>query len=425
MAGDIMIGRLQKYKSCCEYKVDLRRLFEWLISLGQLPSDSSETRLQKSLLCSSTILMATLAVFWGAIYGLGGELLSASIPWAYAVASAVSLLIFSQTNQYRVFAISQLSLSLLLPVALAFTLGNFVASSGVIIWSLSSPIGALLFVDKQQSVLWFLGFLCALAFYWLCGPYLSQVNDLPVEMRRLLFVMNFAGISALAFMLTYYFAVRRAEIQQDLETERLRSDALLRNVLPDTIAEQLKSGASSFASHYEEAGVLFADIVGFSTISQRLGPGRTVAFLNRIHTEFDALTEKFGIEKIRSIGDGYMAASGVPTPRPDHVSGIAKLALEMKRISDQPCEGVNFDLRIGICVGPLMAGVIGTHKFCYDVWGSTVNLAQRMESNGLPGCIQVCSNTREVLGAEFTFEPRGAINAKGFGIVNSYWLVGQ
>jgi adenylate cyclase len=209
------------------------------------------------------------------------------------------------------------------------------------------------------------------------------------------------------------------------DAARAEADALLINILPEAIAERLKERPDArVADSVEQASVMFSDLVGFTELSKRLGAARTVALLDHIVTEFDRLAARHGVEKIKTIGDGYMAVTGVSVPRADHLPCLARMALGLPDLVERlsAAHGVDLRVRGGIAIGPVMAGVIGTDKFSYDVWGDTVNLASRLESHGLPGKIQVSDAVRKTLGDSFVFEPRGPIEVKGIGRLET-WLL--
>jgi class 3 adenylate cyclase len=221
---------------------------------------------------------------------------------------------------------------------------------------------------------------------------------------------------------------RRAFLQRrTIARERARSEALLRNILPEPIAERLKADPSTIADRFASVTILFADIVGFTDLSARLEPAEIVVMLNRLFTAFDDLAEHHGLEKIKTIGDAYMVAAGLPAPREDHASAIADMALAMRdavaRVAGET--GHPLAVRIGIHTGPVVAGVIGKRKFAYDLWGDAVNTASRMESHGLPGEIQLSEATRASLGARFTCEARGTISVKGKGDLPTWLLRGR
>jgi class 3 adenylate cyclase len=212
-----------------------------------------------------------------------------------------------------------------------------------------------------------------------------------------------------------------------LGQERETVERLLLNVLPESIAARLKVDEGAIAELFDDVTILFADIVGFTPLSLRLTPVEVVNLLNQIFSEFDAIAEKLGLEKIKTIGDAYMVAGGLPIPRADHAEAIADMALAMLDSVDdiQHQYPEEFQIRLGINSGTVVAGVIGTHKFIYDLWGDTVNVASRMESHGEPGKIQVTEATYERLKERYTFQERGMIALKGRGDMKSYWLIGK
>ena len=230
-----------------------------------------------------------------------------------------------------------------------------------------------------------------------------------------------------------HLAVRRRsrELEErvaELHHERARSERLLLNVLPATVAERLKGApAVAIADHYPEATVLFADLVEFTHLAAPLEPGELVAWLNDLFSAFDRLALAHGIEKIKTVGDAYMAVGGVPEPRADHVEAVADLALALcaeagRRVSP---DGRPVLLRVGMHTGPVVAGVIGTRKFSYDLWGNTVNLASRMESHGVDGEVHVSAAVYERLRGRYRFTGRGLIPVKGKGDLPTYLLRGR
>ncbi|MEG4984401.1 adenylate/guanylate cyclase domain-containing protein [Microcoleus sp. BR0-C5] len=213
----------------------------------------------------------------------------------------------------------------------------------------------------------------------------------------------------------------------ELRQEKERSEQLLLNILPAEIADRLMRTNESPAEHFEEATILFADIVGFTSISARIEPMQLVAGLNQIFSAFDQLTEKHGLEKIKTIGDAYMVVGGLPVSRPDHCEAIANMALDMQAYMQdvENIFGESLQIRIGINTGPVIAGVIGIKKFIYDLWGDAVNVASRMESHGKPGYIQVTDATYLKLQNKYLLELRGTIEVKGRGEMMTYWLLGR
>ncbi len=400
----------------------------WLIQLGSLPSDDAETRLRKSVLVLSSSLMATLSFAWVGTYAALGLWLSAAIPLAYQLATAASLWTFARTRRFQLFRVSQLLMSLLLPFALQWSLGGFAASSAVALWAFTCPIGALLFVGARQAVPWFLAFAALVAFSGAIDPALSAgAAEIPRGVVVSFFVLNVLGVCTTAYVLLQYFVRARELALAELGVEREKSERLLLNVLPDSVADRLKESDRVIADGFDSATVLFADLVGFTPLAQTLTPADTVALLDRIFAAWDALAERHGVEKIKTIGDAYMVAGGLPAPRRDHAEAIADLALAMGP-AVQRCageSGVPLELRVGIDTGPVVAGVIGRAKFSYDLWGDTVNTASRMESHGLPGEIQVTERAFERLRERYLLRRRGSIEVKGKGPMTTYLLLGR
>lgn len=214
---------------------------------------------------------------------------------------------------------------------------------------------------------------------------------------------------------------------EKLAVEQEKSERLLLNILPKPIAERLKQKQDTIADSFAEVTVLFADIVNFTKFAGYFPPKEMVNLLNDIFSVFDHLADLHGLEKIKTIGDAYMLVGGLPTPRPDHAEAVAEIALDMQEAIAQfrVEKGEFFRMRIGINTGPVIAGVIGTKKFSYDLWGDTVNTASRMESHGISGCIQVSESTYQLLQNKYLFEERGMISIKGKGQMNTYLLNGR
>lgn len=219
----------------------------------------------------------------------------------------------------------------------------------------------------------------------------------------------------------------RRQMETELRQQRQQADRLLINILPYQIAQRLKVGASTIAESFDQVSVLFADLVDFTAASSEMTPKELVKLLNEIFSIFDQLAVSHALEKIKTIGDAYMVAGGLPMSRPDHNIAIARMALDMQDAMQhfRRPDGGPFQLRIGINTGPVVAGVIGKRKFAYDLWGDTVNIASRMEATGEPERIQVTPDLYEDLKDDFVFEPRGHVIVKGRGQMTTYWLKGR
>ncbi len=402
------------------------RLLKLLSSVGHNRADAPDVTLQKSLLVASTLMMGSFAILWGALYFAQGEPIAAAIPWGYTAACFASVLIFHVTQRYRLFRFSQLLFSLLLPFLLMLELGGFADGSAVILWSLTSPLGALLFCSPREALAWFAGFLGLIMISVLVEPLVATGNSLSDNAKLAFLVMNVLGVPIVVFVLTLHFVRQKGRALDLLAREQQRSERLLLNVLPSDIAVSLKAGQQTIAERHNAVTVMFADIVGFTELSAALSAIELTALLNRLFSRFDELVAARGLEKIRTIGDAYMVASGVPKARTDHAEAAADLALEMMSfISRFDHHGRDIALRIGIASGPVTAGVIGHLKFCYDVWGDTVNVASRMATQGVANRIQLTEDTAALLAETHRCVPRGVIEVKGKGPMPTWFLEGR
>ncbi|MCA9591814.1 MAG: adenylate/guanylate cyclase domain-containing protein [Myxococcales bacterium] len=246
-------------------------------------------------------------------------------------------------------------------------------------------------------------------------------------LEGLFYVTSASAIVVVGARLAYKLRAGEFLARQELGRERDNAEQLLLNILPASIVARLKKDQTAIAEGFRDATVMFADLVGFTPLSAQMSPKALVEMLNEVFSRFDALTEKYGLEKIKTIGDAYMVAGGLPTPRSDHAILVANMALEMREVVEnlETPTGDRLQVRIGINTGPVAAGVIGTKKFTYDLWGDTVNTAARMETHADPGDIQVTERSYERLKRQFHLEPRGTIEVKGKGGMRTYLLVGK
>ena len=261
----------------------------------------------------------------------------------------------------------------------------------------------------------------------LLGLPAQPVVDVGPEMRQILGVLNplFVFLSLAVF--GYHERSTNLAAEAEVEQERQRAEHLLLNILPPEIAERLKRDESAIADGFADVTVLFADIAGFTPLADRMTPAQLVAMLNDVFSQFDGLAERHGLEKIKTIGDAYMAAGGLPKPRDDHAQAVADMALDMLHALDniRTPLGEPLVMRIGIHTGPVVAGVIGKRKFIYDLWGDTVNVAARMESHGEAGQIQVSVDTARKLQGSHELQDRGLSVIKGKGELQTFWLTGR
>jgi class 3 adenylate cyclase len=398
-----------------------RRFLERLAFLGVDRADPDELRLQKVTLTLAAITVTVLAVIWVGTYLALGLPVSAAIPFAYQIVSIASLVVFARTRDYRFFRWSQLALMMGLPFLLQWSLGGFVSSSAVSLWALVAAFGALFFYSARAAIPWFIVFLVLTGVSGLLEPSLSRTPALiPPAVQTAFFVLNISGVALTAYLLLQYALRAR-------DAALASSERLLLNILPRSIADRLKREEGLIATAHADVTVLFADIVDFTPFVERTEPTRVVAVLDEIFSAFDRLAQRHGLEKIKTIGDAYMVAAGLPEPRADHAEAMAEMALDMQADLARLCESLGLDLaiRVGLDTGSVIAGVIGRHKFIYDLWGDTVNTASRMESHGLPGRIQVTEATFRRLGTGYRFEDRGEVPVKGKGPMRAYLLLGR
>ena len=395
----------------------IKQVLAFIARIGSDPNDDDDIRLQKSLLVVCAIPFIIAGAAWGIMYILFNEPLAGAIPLSYSIISLFSVIHFGRTRQYQFFRFSQLALILLLPFFLMVALGGFINGSAVVLWSLICPLGAMLFDEPRHASRWFLAFVSLVALSGFLQPYARFSNNLSPQLIIFFFAMNLIAVGSLVFMMLYYFVSQKNMFQQ-------KSETLLLNILPKEIAAILKNESRTIADHYNDASVLFADMVGFTPLSAQLPPVEMVELLNEAFSFFDSLLDKYDVEKIRTIGDSYMAVSGVPRRRTDHAQVLVRMALEMRDYIATHTfrNGQRVNFRIGINSGSMIAGVIGRRKFVYDVWGDAVNIASRMESHGLGGAVQITQTTYELIKDEFVCEPRGTVSVKGKGEME-VWLV--
>jgi guanylate cyclase len=375
----------------------------------------------------ASVLIALLAFVWVGTYLAFGHPLSAAIPALYQMVTVLGLVVLTRTRQFGIFRTTQLATMLVLPALLQVSLGGFVASSGMILWALFVPLAALALIGLRASLGWLAAFLAALALLALLDPLLvPYAAQLPRGLVIWFFVLNVLGVTLSAYVMLAYFVEQRARAHRALAAERERSERLLLNVLPPPIADRLKETSGVIAERHESVTVLFADLVGFTGHTRSMPPERLVELLDRIFTAFDQRAAAEGLEKIKTIGDAYMVAGGVPAARPGHVEAVARLALAIREdlatIAADTGESW-LQVRVGIDTGPVVAGVIGRRKFTYDLWGDTVNTASRMQSSAPPGEIHVTGRVAEALGDAFVIRPQGAAEVRGLGTMETFLLV--
>ena len=402
----------------------LSNSFSRLAAIGAKPGDSDEIKLQKSILVVSAIPFIIAGIIWGIMYISLGEATAGLIPLSYSVVSLISLVIFSIKRKFRVFRFSQLLFILLLPFALMIALGGFINGSAVILWAVICPLGAMLFDKQSNAPKWLVAFIGIILISLLIKPWLRTQNNLTEEQINMFFVINLIAVCAIIFLMVYYFVSRKNFFQE-------RSDRLLLNILPSEIAEELKNTGKVAAKHFDDVTVMFTDFKDFTQISEKLSPDNLVSELDFLFKAFDKIICRHNLEKIKTIGDSYMCAGGLPTANKTHAHDVVNAALELQKFMEMHSQNrksvdvVLFEIRIGIHTGPVTAGVVGENKFAYDIWGDTVNIASRLESSGEAGKINISRNTYELVKEKFKCVHRGKVKAKNKGEIDMYFVIGK
>jgi len=402
------------------------QVVERLRQIGADPADDEDLRARKALLVLISVLILPVAGLWAVFY-LSFRSPVGWAPVGYFALLAASIVVFSRTRNFLwLLRVGQLAI-LFAPTLSMVPLGGFLGAGGVGLWAILAPLGALVFERVESAVRWYVAFAIVFVACGVAGELVGPVSpQVPRWFTTTMLAMNITVGGAIVFTLLAVFANERRAALDALRVEQAKAEDLLLNILPKSIAEKLKGQNRPIADHFVSASILFADVVDFTPWSERLQPVEVVGYLDLLFSHFDGLAEEYGLEKIKTIGDCYMVAAGVPTPRPDHAQALAHVALAMLAAlrDHEDLAALGLELRIGINSGPVVAGVIGRKRFLYDLWGDAVNTASRMESHGAPGRIQITRPTYELLSGDFDCEPRGTIFVKGKGEIEAWYLVG-
>ena len=386
----------------------------YLARIGADPLDDEDTRAGKALLVLISVLILPVSLLWAGLYLLFGSPVG-WVPLGYFLVLLASIVVFSRTRNFgQLLRTGQVAI-LLAPTLSMIPLGGFLGAGGVGLWGILAPLAALVFSDVRSALRWYAAYVVVFLGSGFAGELVGAVSPtVPRWFTTTMLALNVTVGGTIVFTLLAVFARQRRDAQT-------RADDLLLNILPRSIADRLKAETRTIADQFDSASILFADVVDFTPLADRLPPTEVVALLDRLFSHFDELADRYGLEKIKTIGDCYMVAAGVPSARPDHARVLAQMALDMQEAMRSLDLGL--ELRIGINSGPVVAGVIGRKRFLYDLWGDAVNTASRMESHGTSGRIQITRATKELLDDEFVCEPRGAIPVKGKGEIEAWYLV--
>jgi len=398
--------------------------------------DTQEDKLRKSLLIFAAAFMTFGVMFWLAVYWMMGLNYSTNVPLGYQAISVASLVHYMKTRNFKVFRFVQLTLFLFAPFIMQWSIGSSVTSSGVTLWALLAPIGALVVSGWRESIPWFFAYMVLTVVSGFFDFYLGigMTAGIPINVIGVFFALNFAAMSAILYFLVRYFVIETEKIKSQLDQqhallaeEQKRSERVLFNVLPSSIAERLKSNEGLIADGYADVTVMFADLVNFTQLTEQMSPEQMVGLLNTVFSGFDELSEKYGLEKIKTIGDAYMVVGGLSRERADYAADVANMALEMNDyVARHPqLAKRNLGVHIGIATGPVVAGVIGTKRFIYDLWGDTVNVASRLIDDAKHGHILTDKHTYNRLRRDYLFEPPSVLNVKGKGEMTCYRMIGR
>ena len=387
------------------------------MSVGAHPGETDIDRGRRRIVVGYLVIGAATRLIAGVSELSGGS----PQVWIDPPAALISLILLGLLWRKPAWFVGIVSVILFIGLVeiLAGTIvsGGLVPSEMVILWGVVIVLGALITLSVRAAFLWFVAYAVTLVLAVVLPERIS-----PLEMEE----GSPAGIAFTIMAVTSFVFAGMAYFVRQRDRFQKESDDLLHNILPDQIATRLKSDRTMIADDHESASVLFADVVDFTPMSAAMTPPELVGLLNTVFTIFDGFVAELGLEKIKTVGDAYMVAAGVPRGRPDHAHAIAVLAIRMRDHTERHAfDGHAIHLRIGINSGPVVAGIVGTHKFAYDLWGDVVNTASRMESGGIPGSIQVTPATYELIRDDFACEPRGVVSVKGKGDMHTYILVSR
>ncbi|MBA2382698.1 MAG: adenylate/guanylate cyclase domain-containing protein [Chloroflexi bacterium] len=387
-----------------------------LLAIADDPLDDEDIRRRKRV----GVFAGYLTVLVPYSLPFQGAQLALSWPLAIGLSaySAVSLVVLARTRRFDRFVVLLIASGVVFVPAASVVGGGITGSTGGLVWGFLIPAYAILALGPRRATRWFVVYLAVVAVMVAIDPFARESVPQPSVALRVIGHVENAVIP-----LTVVFALLRYTDTRRLAAEA-RVDELLTNAIPATIAARLRRGERRIADAYPSTTILFADIVGFTPWAQRTPPDEVVALLDDLFTRFDALTEEHGLEKVKTIGDAYMAVAGAPDPQLDHARSAVALGRAMiDAIRDvRQVSGIPLEIRVGIASGPAVGGVIGSRRLLFDLWGDTVNVASRMESSGVAGRIHVAGSTRDLLADDATRFERREVEVKGLGPMTTYLL---
>jgi guanylate cyclase len=395
----------------------VRALLDRVIGLADKPTDDDDLRLRKRV-----VLIAGYGVIVGALqlpFLAQGHPLGWFVAATIPLVGAINLVVLVRTGRFERYVNVLILMVLLLPAVIEVSLGGLAGASAALVFAFLGPVFALLGLGPRRATVWFVAFVVIVVGVIVLDPLVSnRITPQPYPLRLVWYAANLAVPLGITFALLRYSDIRRRRAEA-------RSEELLTNAIPRSIAARLQHGEERIAESYPETTVLFADLAGFTPWARQTDPVRVVSFLDELFSRFDVLAAEAGVEKIKTIGDAYMAVAGAPEPRADHAAAAIRLARGMLDAVDDAGRrrDAPLQLRIGLASGPVVGGVIGHQRILFDLWGDTVNTASRMQSSGIAGRIQVAQSTRDLLRDGYAFEERELVEVKGLGSMTTYLLV--
>jgi len=397
----------------------LRDAFVRSVSIADLPDDDDDARLRKrvGVLAGYITIVAPVGVGFA---GTPTPLLGWAFALSLSVWSAGNLVVLARTRRFERYAAALLAAGLPFTLFASVIAGGVTHSSGGLVWAFLVPAYALLALGPRRATPWFIAFLVTLLIAVAIDPVVVGLFPPQPYVTQLIFYVQAIGVPlTVTFLLLRYVDLRRREAEA-------RSEELLTNAIPASIANRLRHGESRIAESYPETTIVFADIAGFTPWAQRTDPAVVVSLLDDLFSRFDELAARHGIEKIKTVGDAYMAAAGAPQERPDHAIAALGFARAVLRevATWRVANHLDLEVRIGIASGPVVGGVIGSRRIVFDLWGDTVNTAARMESTGVAGRIQLAASTHDLLRDPVACDER-QVEVKGLGRMTTYLVVGE
>jgi guanylate cyclase len=387
-----------------------------MIGLADEQTDDDDLRLRKRVLVIASYILIVGALQLPAL--AQGHPLGWFVAATMPLVTAINLIVLARTRRFKRYVKVLILTVFAFSAVIEVSLGGLAGSSAAVVFAFLGPVFALLGLGPRHATAWFVAFMAVVIGVILLDPIVSsRIPPQPYALRLIWYAANLGVPLGITFALLRYTDIRRRRAEA-------RSQELLTNAIPQSIAVRLQHGEERIAESYPETTVLFADLAAFTPWARQTDPARVVGFLDELFSRFDALAADAGVEKIKTIGDAYMAVAGAPEPRTDHAAAGIRLALGMIGALDEARRRLDapLRLRIGLASGPVVGGVIGQRRILFDLWGDTVNIASRMQSSGVPGRVHVAESTRALLGDAYAFEELETVEVKGLGPMTTYLL---